>query len=184
MKNQHTEKQHQGRADGNPASARQSYSNSRQDYERSVAQQDFGYWRGAAGQGVCEPQRQKHFQKAAQVIGRNISSRAAVRVAVEQMPDMLRTGEKLIERIERNRHRQKNHRETDELDRFLPMQIIENGEKQESIYQNLNQFLTGNIFNIGRAIPDNRIDGKRQHGPANRRPQQALARIKPDTAQP
>ena len=104
-------------------------------------------------------------------------------VSREHMPDAGGISEELEHGIKRDGHCQKSQGHDNGLDRFLPLEVVQDNEEQERIDQDSNQFLPRNVLDVGKPISRDGIKCKRQHGPAERRPEDLRARVgpKPDS---
>src|SRR6266481_3511986 len=99
-----------------------------------------------------------------------------MRIRFDGEPNAVRVGKVLIDGVTGNGHRQKYQCENRDLCKFLTMEVVENGEKEESIDQDANEFLTGDIFNIGSEVADDCVERKGKDGPANGRPKKLRPR--------
>ncbi len=118
------------------------------------------------------------------MIGRDIGAGRALRVSAVYVPDSIRMGQELIERIAGNCQRQEDEAEGNDASGFLPMQVVDNGKEKKRINQHPNQFLAGNIFNVGCEIAGQCIRNKSNHGPTNRRPKEARLGTPPQARAP
>ena len=71
----------------------------------------------SSGQRVGQSDRQEHFQKTGQVIGANVRAGASFAIArwLDEVPNVLRVGRKLVNGIHRDGHSQKNQDATQDL---------------------------------------------------------------------
>ena len=125
-----------------------------------------------SGQRVSQADRHEHFQKTGEVIGANVSARAAFAITLrpDKVPNVLRVGRKLVNGIDRDGHSQKNQDATEELRRFLPGQVVQNDEEQGCINQDADEFLPRHILNVRLSITDERVDDERYDRPTDWRP--------------
>src|SRR6266508_3325838 len=102
----------------------------------------------------------------------------------DKVPDVARIGRKLINSIQGDGHSEKNHGVTENLSRFLSSQAVQDDKKQEGVHEDTNPFLPGRIFDVRLLVTDDRVDGKRDDGPTDGRPEQTMARVQPETEDP
>ena len=93
--------------------------------------------------------------------------------------DFVGAREELIECAKGDEHRQEKKPKGDDLHEFLPVQVVEDGYKQDGIDQYMDQFLPGHILDVGAQISNDGEKRERQNGPTNGRPEQLRAGIQP-----
>ena len=170
VEEQRGEKERQGQAGRNISSARDGDRDTGQEAQRGVTQEDFAHGLKPAHQSVSQAQRQQHFQKPTQVIWRDVRARAIEFMRHRDVPHPRGVGEELVNGIEGNRHRQENQRARDNQHGLLPVQIVEGGEEQAGIDQDVDQLLPGDVFDVRGQVPADGENDEGGHGPADRRP--------------
>src|SRR5439155_5838023 len=121
-----------------------------EQHERGVYQKNPQQMDNSSGHRVSQADRHEHFQKTGEVIGANVSARAAFAITFrpDKVPNVLRVGRKLVNGIHRDGHSQKNQRATQELRRFLPDDVVQNDKEQQGINQDADEFLSRHILNV------------------------------------
>ncbi len=113
---QQTRENEQRHTRSDPPATRDGDTDSRQEGQGCIAQEDPQQMPNSSGYRVSQSDRHEHFQKTGQVIGANVSSRGSVAVAsrLDEVPNVLRVGRKLVNGIHRDGHSQKNQDATEE----------------------------------------------------------------------
>src|SRR5204863_7574376 len=138
-----------------------------QDREGGVAEEHTSQMADTAHPDVGQPDWQQHLQKARKVIGANVGARSPIAVhgRLDEVPDVIRAGGKLIDSIHGYGHAQENQDADQQLGEVLPDQVVQNDKKQERINKDSDQFLARHVLDVRLVIADNRVNDKGCHCP-------------------
>ena len=167
-----------------PTAARHGYGNAGEDNGTSITNKYFSDVVEAASQSVGKSKRQKHFEKSAEVIRADVSTGPAMGIGLNGEPDAIGVGEVLINSITGDGHGKENESEDDDWREFLAVEVVENGKKENGVNEDTNEFLSGNIFDIGGKVTTDSVNSKSKDGPTDRQPKELGAWIKPKSRTP